>query len=300
MPTLGELLKKEREEARLSAEQVATVLKVRKDYLENVEKDNYEELPPDVYIKGFLKNYARLLGLDEKKVVEIYKNQRGDLKVDAGWEKKKEGLKRKPKLVITPEFFFGGISFLLVAVVVIYFLRAAGSFSRPPVLEITSPRENETVEEGQILIRGRTSESSKLEINGQEVDLREEGEFETQAVLMGGMNEIRVRAENKFGKVTEKRLLVNYKTEGETAGGAVEKKTIVQLRVDSEPVWIEVESEDENFSETLAAYSEKILEIKKPTKVVVGKANGVYFTKNGGDLEIFGESGEKEERWFEP
>ncbi|MFH1558894.1 MAG: helix-turn-helix domain-containing protein, partial [Patescibacteria group bacterium] len=298
----GELLKKEREEAGLGEEKVVAALRVRKDYLEKIESDNYDELPPDVYVRGFLRNYAKLLDLDEKKVIEVYKHQR-EIKNHDQEKNRSLGkyiLRKPPKLVITPEFFLGGISFLIVGIIALYFFHAAGNFSKPPRLEILSPKENETVTEEQILIKGRVDENSELEINGQQLELREGGEFETKVVLMRGVNEIIIKAKNKFEKITEKKITVNYKDQGDEETDLLRRKMIVKLKVDSESVWLGVESEEGNYSQTLDAYSEKILEINKPTKIIVGKANGVYFTVNDGDLEIFGESANREEKIFEP
>ncbi len=74
----------------------------------------------------------------------------------------------------------------------------------------------------------------------------------------------------------------------------------IHLKTDSEAVWLEVKNSSDTFSETLAAHSEKTLEIKEETTIIVSKANGVYFTEGKEDLEIFGETNERAERVFKP
>ena len=310
MATLGELLKKEREEAGLNLEKTAQLLRVRQEYLINIEQDNYEKLPPDVYIKGFLKSYATLLDLDEKKVMEVYRNQQGiteeksledeSKKVSASGGKIIGRKKRFQKWVITPEFFLWGLGFLVVLTVVVYFLIVSGNFSKAPELVVESPRENETVVQDKITVKGVASEGAKLTLNGQEVSLKEGGQFEAEVVLMQGLNDIKIQAENKFGKITEKSITVRYDVFDEENSPLNKKVKMVQLKVDSEPVWVSIIKGEEEVSETLAAYSEKMLEIDQETKVIVEKANGIYFTENGGDLEIFGEEDEKAERVFNP
>ena len=301
MTTLGGLLKKEREEMGFSVEKAANALRVRQEYLLNVESDNYKQLPPDVYISGFLKSYARLLNLDEKQVVNVYRHQEKVEKKNVKNTKekrlqKKRSIHKLPRIIMTPEIIFSGILMLVVVVITAYFLRAAGNFSLPPTLEITSPKENETVKEERLKIIGKVSNNSDLEINGQKITLGEGGKFETELILMEGMNEIRIKAQNKFEKSLEKRITVNY--EASLLKG--KRKKIVSLKTDSEPVWISVESLSNTFSETLSANSQKAIELSEETKIIVEKGNGVYFTENGGALEIFGESADKAERIFSP
>jgi len=300
MATLGETLKEEREKARINLERAADTLKVGKEYLINVENDYYEELPPDVYIKGFLRNYARLLDLDENEVIKIYQKQKEitQQKIEAQSGKKKKQ-RLVSKFIITPQLIFGIISVAFLMAIVIYFFKATENFSEAPFLEIAEPLENETVNDERLTIRGKTDPESSLEINGQAINLDKDGIFVAEVTLMEGINEIIIKAKNKFNKEAKKDIIVNYER-NQIAEELFQKFKIINLKVESEPVWIEVTSSTETFSETLAAYSEKILEIKEETTVTVSKANGIYFTEDKGNLEIFGETNERGERIFSP
>jgi cytoskeletal protein RodZ len=72
MGELGELLRKAREAKGLSLAQVEEATKIRSAYLQALEEENYERLPPPTYVKGFLKNYARYLELDPPQVLALY------------------------------------------------------------------------------------------------------------------------------------------------------------------------------------------------------------------------------------
>ncbi len=67
----GLMLAQAREEMGLSLDQVAEQMKVSISYLRALETDKYEELPCATFVRGYLRNYARLLQLDEKTVVEM-------------------------------------------------------------------------------------------------------------------------------------------------------------------------------------------------------------------------------------
>ncbi|WP_462324345.1 helix-turn-helix domain-containing protein [Desulfoplanes sp.] len=69
---LGELLRSSRQNAGLSLEEVNERTKISMFVLEALEKGDGSVLPHPVYTKGFIKNYARLLGLDEQRIVQDY------------------------------------------------------------------------------------------------------------------------------------------------------------------------------------------------------------------------------------
>src|SRR6201996_6754530 len=53
--------------------QVSRALKIRKDHLEALEEDRLEDLPGKTYAIGFIRSYARHLGLDSNVYVERFK-----------------------------------------------------------------------------------------------------------------------------------------------------------------------------------------------------------------------------------
>ncbi|WP_027190704.1 helix-turn-helix domain-containing protein [Fundidesulfovibrio putealis] len=65
---MGALLRQERERQGISLETAATEIKISKKYLVALEEGQTKELPHPVYAKGFVKNYARLLGLDPEEM----------------------------------------------------------------------------------------------------------------------------------------------------------------------------------------------------------------------------------------
>jgi len=55
--------------------QVSRALKIRKDHLEALEEDRLEDLPGKTYAIGFVRSYARHLGLDADQYVERFKQE---------------------------------------------------------------------------------------------------------------------------------------------------------------------------------------------------------------------------------
>lgn len=71
-PVTGESLRKAREERRISLKEIATSTKIGVRFLEYIEADRHGDLPAVVYIRGFVQEYARYLGLDPRSTAESY------------------------------------------------------------------------------------------------------------------------------------------------------------------------------------------------------------------------------------
>lgn len=73
----GKLLQSERERQGLSLEEVAIQLNLRPAVVAGLEADGYDEVPIAAYRRGYLRAYARLVGIDEREVVDAYNSQHG-------------------------------------------------------------------------------------------------------------------------------------------------------------------------------------------------------------------------------
>lgn len=67
---VGRTLREAREARGLSLREVQMELKIRQRYLEALETENLDLLPGRVYARGFLRSYARFLGLDAEPLVD--------------------------------------------------------------------------------------------------------------------------------------------------------------------------------------------------------------------------------------
>lgn len=70
---LAEILKSTRESRRLTLDKVAEITRVRKSYLEALEQAAYDVLPPRAFAIGYVKAYAKALGLDEETLADMFK-----------------------------------------------------------------------------------------------------------------------------------------------------------------------------------------------------------------------------------
>src|SRR6516162_6216118 len=69
MTSIGETLRRERLKRRLDLDGVSRELKISPRLLEAIEDERFDGLPGGVFAKSFVRQYARMLGLDEEEIV---------------------------------------------------------------------------------------------------------------------------------------------------------------------------------------------------------------------------------------
>ncbi len=77
MDELGHILREARETKGLTLQEVQTETRISGRYLEALENGDYDRLPTPVHVRGFLRNYARFLGLDPQPLLDRYEYGQG-------------------------------------------------------------------------------------------------------------------------------------------------------------------------------------------------------------------------------
>lgn len=70
--TLGEKLREAREERGISLSEVAEQTRISPIYLESIENDDYRNLPGGIFNKGFVKSFAKYVGVNEQEALTDY------------------------------------------------------------------------------------------------------------------------------------------------------------------------------------------------------------------------------------
>ena len=135
---VGKLLRDEREKKGLNRDQVARITRLRKQYIEALENEEWEKLPSPVFVKGFIRSFAQCVGFDWQEAVRLYE---ATLSADKG----------VPKPLVEPkESKTGLIYFLIPLIAVLAFVvyLYSGYFSPPfeAKKSISLSPENEATE----------------------------------------------------------------------------------------------------------------------------------------------------------
>jgi cytoskeletal protein RodZ len=105
MESIGEFFKQVREAKGLTIDEVASKTRIRTDFVKALEDGNFAKLPDQVFARGFVRSYARSLGLDEDDAIHRFaqsagayydkQTERERLKVKQAEEERKRQSNRK-------------------------------------------------------------------------------------------------------------------------------------------------------------------------------------------------------------
>ncbi len=105
MESIGEFFKQVRETKGLTVDEVASKTRIRTDFVKALEEGNFAKLPDQVFARGFVRSYARSLGLDEEDAIHRFiqsagafyekQDERERLKVRQAEEERKRQANRK-------------------------------------------------------------------------------------------------------------------------------------------------------------------------------------------------------------
>lgn len=204
IPSFSEKLRKAREELGLSKEKVGQLLNFPAKYFDYLESGELDKLPADVYSKGFLRKYAKILDIDPNLLVlEFEKEIKIIRHLDKGFS---EHLSlpslRYSRWIITPKTLGLGAGIILFLLVAGYLAYQLHFLISPPSLSVLEPVADSVVEDSILKVRGEAEISARLTINGQMVYLNKDGSFQQEVQLSQGLNVIRVEAANRFGKTS--------------------------------------------------------------------------------------------------
>ena len=180
--------------------------RIRARHIEALESGDYSKLPPDVYVRGFLKNYSSFLKLDEAKVLKLYRKERGlaeNVKKVTEPKTPIRTRKKLPRVVLTPKRIIIGSAILVALAIIGYIGWEVSILAAPPKLTIDDPADNSKVTEQAIIVSGSTDAGNDVSINDVPIGVDPSGTFKEKVSLQSGVNLIRVKAKNKLGKVAQ-------------------------------------------------------------------------------------------------
>lgn len=239
MLTVGKILSTRREELGRSILEIAEQTKIQKHYLELIEADDFEKFDNEIFLLGFIKNYATALGLNTEKIVAIYRRT----------------VKRSPKktipirdttirdLNISSRFVIGMILSASVLAVFLFLMLQLYNFQKVPQITIITPENDVTVDTTPLEIKGLTDVNSIVQVNGNSIEINNDGTFQVEVDLVPGTNTISIRTskENNVSKESVKVLTVIYEPKEEVVE---EKEPEVEEVVVTDSIKVQISGGD--------------------------------------------------------
>ncbi|MCS7081100.1 MAG: DUF4115 domain-containing protein [Chloracidobacterium sp.] len=81
MATLGQELKQQRETRGKSLEEISKATNIPVRFLHAIERDDYRELPGELYNRSFIRQLARAIDYDETRAIQLYERQSGSSRI---------------------------------------------------------------------------------------------------------------------------------------------------------------------------------------------------------------------------
>lgn len=196
---IGQKLAVARAEKGMSLRDIELATRVRGKYLRAIEAGRYDELPHDVYSRGFIAAYARSVGLDESRIFDEYLAERGQPEVRLSSSPIR--LKRQ-RVLLTPRLLAGLGSLAVLAAVIGYLVWQFSALSAPPDLNVSSPDKDKELYGSLIEVSGHVSSGADVYVNDSPILIDASGNFSDSIALQDGINTIRVTAKSRLGKTT--------------------------------------------------------------------------------------------------
>lgn len=201
MKTTGQILQTARIAKKLELDDVSRVTKIRPQFLQSIESDDFRNLPSGTVARGFIRNYSEFLNISPQYVLAIFKrdfveNPSGRI-VPRGMTEPVEKVSFwTPRTTVIA--IVVGI-FILFGTYLIYQYRL---LTGPPFLALSQPVNGAVIKEDNVEVAGKTDPEASIAVNGQLISLDKGGYFFFRLPLTPGPNTIVITATAKSGKTS--------------------------------------------------------------------------------------------------
>jgi transcriptional regulator with XRE-family HTH domain len=212
--TLGSLLKTMRRHLHLSLEEVSKKTKIQLIYLRALEQGSYEQLPESLYVRHFLKTYARILKTDASYLISHYENERKTCDFMGKLNLPLQKIKQKRLFL-----FHGMWKWMMVSIFTFGLLFYLGAqvihLLQPPDLSILNPSDGMITKNATIFVQGKTQKETKIFVNTLPVLTDQNGFFSIEIILSHGTNIIAVEGSQRYSKSTTiyRRVILDTKAQ---------------------------------------------------------------------------------------
>ena len=230
--TLSEYLAATRKALDLSLSEVADQAGIAEKFLQNLESGQLQDLPPDVYVFGFIKKLAVLYGAPVGQLLDQYKKERGIVdRVASKMTDKEKGLSGYlSRLIITPKLLTLVVGLGAVVVTVVYLTASVAAIDKQPSLEIFEPTNGSIAKDASIHVSGRTDPGNMVTINDQNTFVDTNGNFNVTLGAVAGQKALEIKAKNKFDKETTTQVVMTVDPTASDAASAAAAPLTLQLK----------------------------------------------------------------------
>ncbi|MEK7680461.1 MAG: helix-turn-helix domain-containing protein [Patescibacteria group bacterium] len=198
--SVGERLKKARENQKMEMQDIAVKTRMPVKYIEAIETCRYNQLPEaKAHRLAYVRAYAEALGLNPASFIYQFSQECNLDEYHAPHPLM--AIKLWPLGSLTNIFKSTAIACLVVGFLG-YLVWQINGILHPPKLIVYSPSEGYVSTNLLTIVQGETEKEVRLQVNGKEIMANEQGKFEAEVDLSNGVNTITISAMKKHGKTT--------------------------------------------------------------------------------------------------
>jgi len=259
--SVGAYLSQERKRKNISLVEIAKVTRISLQYLEALEKDEFQTLPASIFVRGFLRTYAAQIGLDPIEVLNLYEAQVDSLNVPE--KPGKKGAAAPPKKLEPLAKYILTLFIIVLGVGIAFFF-----FKETSVPPSSSPSSSSEIPPARTPPAKAPPSAAR------------------SSHEKGPLKELEIaKPEKKLGSLPVSPVV---------AEGAKEEGKRFVLKVKAiEKTWLRIQSDDQPEFEALLQPKETATwTAQRQFEILVGNAGGIEVFLNGNRQGPLGQSGQ--------
>lgn len=216
--SIGDQLKRARVRQKKTVAEAEEATKIRSKFILALESDSWDQIPSEVYGRGYLEAYAAYLKLSVPTLMKKYEKGRAMYRRQCV----NDSVSLAPTMVVRPRSFLITPRMMTVSLGVVAALgfglvvaNQVRNFVSAPYLELVPPAEAQVLGVSQLAVsndtytvEGHTVSGATVKVNSQPIAVQEDGSFTQPVPVQHGMNAVVVEATNPAGKTSTETLSV--------------------------------------------------------------------------------------------
>lgn len=268
--SFGRYLRSVRREKGISLEKISTETRIGLDTLNMIEQEDLSGLPAEVFVKGFIRSYAKAVGADGDRAVSAYLISLSRLQRSEQSEADLDRLSNRfwPHMVMA-----AGILIVVITVSIFALSGVPKEGEAPP-----EPSETATTPEAAPAAEKTPSAPFPIE--------------QVKVPVVESMPEPASRSEGQPALPAESGRETEAASSGAGSAGPGTAKQILEITAEAE-TWMKIVIDDEKSKEvTLKPGDRLALEASDGFELLIGNAGGVSMRLNGEPVAEGGKSGQ--------
>lgn len=279
MLTPGEILKSRRKSLGKTVFEVSQDTRILEKYIKQLEANDFEAFDSPVFARGFIKIYSEYLGLDDEKVIALFRREGKEI-----FERQRSKKKKKLNIKYTDltKYILYLTTLVIISLFIFYTAVQIKLYQEQPTLNIITPITGYTSEIGTISIEGTSIKQADIFVNSNKIE-NNNGNFKGEIALNEGENTLTIKAINQRNKnkIIENVIKIYYTKPNPVEEVEVTKTTKLTLKIKSADTWVKLIVDNrQELAQTVKAGFTKSYTAKTSFELVSGRIDNTQLYIN--------------------